>query len=191
MSARTQPSTAVAVQRELFDYGDLSAPEVKRCESAVEKITKYQRRMAGDIVAIGSELLAVKDKLEHGQFGAWIGHHFGWSNDTAGRYMNVAKTFGHIPQFAEFKIDTSALHLLANDKCPDETRDEFIERAESGERITHAMVKQELDGDKYEPSYDDRIDKVVARIRAMANHEYRALLLARLKIVCQELEEDE
>jgi hypothetical protein len=183
-------SRAVAVQRELFDYGNLAAPEVKRCESAVEKITKYQRRMAADIVAIGSELLAVKDKLEHGQFGQWIDHYFGWSQQTGSRMMQAATVFKSL-NLSIFTIDTSALYLLSSSKCPDEVRDDFIERAERGEHITHATVKQELDGDKYEPSYDDRIDKVVARIRAMANHEYRALLLARLKIVCQELEEDE
>lgn len=183
-------SRAIAVQRDLFNYGELSAPAVKQCEAAVERITKYQRRMAGDIVAIGNELLTAKSKLEHGQFGEWIRHYFGWSQPTASRMMQAAETFKSL-NLNNLTIDTSALYLLSSDKCPDETRDEFIERAERGERITHAAVKQELDADKYEPTYDDRLDKLMARLRSMADGEHRSLLLASLKIICQELEDDE
>jgi len=184
-------SRAIAVQRDLFDYGELSAPAVKQCEAAVERITKYQRRMAGDIIAIGKELLAVKAKLEHGQFGEWIGFHFGWAWKTADRMMKAAETFGELDKLSNMTIDTSALYLLSSDKCPDETREEFIERAERGERITHAAVKQELDADKYEPTYDDRLDKMMARLRAMADDDHRSILLASLKIICQELEDDD
>lgn len=183
--------SAVAVQRDLFDYGELSAPDVKKCEVAVEKITKCQRRMAGDIIAIGKELLAVKDKLAHGQFGQWIKHHFGWSNDTARNMMNAAEAFGQIPKFSDYAIDQSALYLLSSDKCPDETREDFIERAEKGEHITHAAVKQVLSDDTEPPSYEDRIDKLIAKIRQLADCEQRCLLIASLKNICEELEQDE
>lgn len=186
------PSRAIAVQRDLFDYGELSAPDVKKCEAAVEKIKKYQRRMAGDIIAIGDELIAVKDRLAHGQFGEWIAHYFGWSHKTCCNLMNAATAFGKIENFSTLTIDTTALYLLSSDKCPDETREEFIERAEKGEHITHAVVKQELDGDKEPPSYEDRIDKLIAKIRLLAaNEPQRCILIASLKNICQELEEDE
>ena len=116
------PSRAIAVQRDLFDYGELSAPDVKKCEAAVEKIKKYQRRMAGDIIAIGGELLIVKERLEHGQFGQWIAHYFGWSSRTAQTMMQASEVFGKCENFSHLTIDTSALYLLSSDKCPDETR---------------------------------------------------------------------
>ena len=192
VSGMEAPS-AVAVQRQLFDYGELTATEVKKCEAAVDRITKCQRRMAADILAIGKELLAVKERLEHGQFGDWIKHYFGWASSTAARMMDAAKVFGEFPNLGNLTIDTSALYLLSSDKCPDETRDEFVERAEKGERITHAMVKAELDGDdKDEPTYEDRIDKIIAKIRLLAaNEPQRCILIASLKNICQELEEDE
>lgn len=188
MEART---AALSVQGRLFDYGQLSGPAIKRCESAVERIDKLQRRMSGDIITIGSELLAVKERLEHGQFGEWIKHHFGWSQPTASRMMQAADAFKSF-NLNNLTIDTSALYLLSSDKCPDELRESMLERAEKGERITHAKVKEELDGEQAEePSYEDRIDRVIAKIRLLAECERRAILLARLRILCEELEEDE
>lgn len=92
MSARTHTS-ALSAQL-VFDYGELKAADIKACESAVERISKFQRRIAGDIIAIGKELIAVKERLEHGQFGPWLKHHFGWSQPTASRMMQAAETFG-------------------------------------------------------------------------------------------------
>jgi hypothetical protein len=137
-----------------FDYGDLVPRDVAKCEQAVEKIAGYQRRMAGDVVAIGKELLAVKERLEHGQFGDWLTHYFSWSQQTASRMMQAATTFKSL-NLSNLTIDQSALYLLSSDKCPDEIREEVLERAEQGERISHASVKQALTnmmGDDDEPS---------------------------------------
>lgn len=143
-----------------FDYQNLAPRDVTKCEQAVEKIAGYQRRMAGDIVAIGKELLAVKERLEHGQFGDWLEHYFKWSPATAKRMMQAAETFKTL-NLSDLTIDQSALYLLASDKCPDEIREEVIERAENGERITHASVKQALqdlvgDDDDPEPPRNQR-----------------------------------
>lgn len=126
-----------------FDYGDLVPRDVAKCEQAVERITGYQRRMAADIVSIGKLLLEVKGRLEHGQFGAWLQHYFAWSQPTASRMMQAAETFKSF-NLNSLSIDQSALYLLSSNQCPDETREEIIERAEKGERITHASVKQAL-----------------------------------------------
>lgn len=189
-SQRTELATA-EVQRDLFDYGNIPAADLKRCESAIEKITKHQRNMAGGIIAIGNELIAVKERLDHGQFGQWIEHYLGWSHKTCCNYMNVASVFGKIENFSILTIDTTALHLLSSDNCPDEVRDEFIERAEKGEHITHASVKHELTGEKDEPTYEDRIDRIITKIRSLSDCEQRPILLARLRNLCLELEENE
>lgn len=137
-----------------FDYGDLEPDAIDRCEQAIEAISQSQRRVAGEIIAIGRELLAVKDQLEHGQFGPWLQYHFGWTHETARRMMNAARTFGENPQIVDFTIDQSALYLLSSDKCDDDTREAIMERAEAGERITHAMVKAALDPEP-EPEDED------------------------------------
>ena len=156
---------ATELARTQFDYGDAGAKEVKRCEAAIERIDAKQRRMANDIVAIGKELLAVKASLPHGLFGGWLAHHFGWSHKTACRMMEAAQTFGKIDNLSNLTIDQSALYLLASDQCDDDTRQELLERAEQGERITHEMVRRALEpepepteADNDSPEEDDDSD---------------------------------
>jgi hypothetical protein len=62
---------------------------------------------------------------------------FGWSEDTAERYMALHRLNGQIPQVAEFQIPISGLYLLAAPSTSEEARIEAIERAENGERFTH------------------------------------------------------
>ena len=128
-----------------FKYSDVVVSDQKKCEDAIDRIFGYQRRMASDVVAIGCLLIDVKEKLEHGQFGAWIKHYLGWSQQTISNMMRAGETFGKVPNFGDLTIDTSALYLLASMTCPDELREEIITRASKGERITHAIVREALD----------------------------------------------
>lgn len=128
-----------------FKYSDVVVSDQKKCEDAIDRIFGYQRRMASDVVAIGCLLIDVKEKLEHGQFGAWIKHYLGWSQQTVSNMMRAGETFGKVPNFGDLTIDTSALYLLASMTCPDDLREEIITRASKGERITHATVREALD----------------------------------------------
>ena len=128
-----------------FKYSDVAVSDQKECENALEQIFSYQRRMASDVVAIGCLLLDVKEKLEHGQFTAWIKHYFGWSQQTASNMMRAGEMFGKLPNFGDLTIDTSAVYLLASMTCPDDLREEILTRASKGERITHATVREAID----------------------------------------------
>jgi N6-adenosine-specific RNA methylase IME4 len=133
----------------IFDYGDLPSSAIKRCEVAIQKIDKYQRRMAGDVIAIGGELSEAKKALGHGNFGPWLKHHFGWSQPTASRMMQAAETFGDkLFKMNNLTIDQSALYLLSSKKCDDDTREEMLERAAAGERITHGLVEDAITNSK-------------------------------------------
>jgi hypothetical protein len=82
-------------------------------------------RTAQDIIEIGKDLAAVKDALPHGQFGKWIEAEFEMSQDTAGRFMNVAaKLKDQIPHGAEFQ--PSVLYALAAPSTPDEVVDAAV-----------------------------------------------------------------
>lgn len=97
------------------------------------------KRTVEDIIEIGKELTAVKDRLEHGQFLPWIKAEFDMSADTAHRMINVAARFGQIPQIAEFK--PSILYALAAPSTPAAVIDQALEKAESGEPVTLADVQ--------------------------------------------------
>lgn len=63
------------------------------------------------------------------------------SEDAAQRFMAVASRFGEIPQFAVFK--PSVLYALASPSTPDSVVEKAIEKAEAGESVTTAWVKEQ------------------------------------------------
>lgn len=99
-----------------------------------------QRLQIRKLCGFGRDLIAVKARLQHGRFLPWIEAEFGMSEDSAGRFMAVARKLGHIPQIAEFK--PSALYLLASAKP--EVVSQVEARAEAGETIRVADLQAKV-----------------------------------------------
>jgi hypothetical protein len=78
----------------------------------------------------------------HGNWLPWLEREFGWSEDTANRFMSLNRLQGDIPQIAEYDLPVSGLYLLAAPSTPDEARAEVIERAEQGEALSVADVQK-------------------------------------------------
>jgi Protein of unknown function (DUF3102) len=109
------------------------------CEAA-DRIRQRMTRTAEDIVEIGRELIAVKDRVGHGNFLPWIEREFRMSEDMAARFMNVARNMAtQISQGANFQL--SILYALASPSTPAEVRTEITERVVAGETITLADVR--------------------------------------------------
>ena len=115
-----------------------------RVNALALQIRDRMKRSAEDIISIGNMLTEVKEAMPHGQFGPWLDREFGWDHRTARNFMQVADRFGGLENGKIFRFAPSALYALSSGDVSDEIREEFIERAESGERITHAMVKDAL-----------------------------------------------
>ena len=83
------------------------------------------------IIEIGRELIKAKAECDYGEWLPWLKAEFGWSRQTADRYMAVAIAFqtAHAEQF-------SALYALSAPDVPAEARAAAIELAEAGERVT-------------------------------------------------------
>ncbi len=106
------------------------------------------------IIEVGRELIAAKAECGHGNWLGWLKDEFGWSEATAKNYMNVARAFGakSLPgSDLPGTIDAHALYALASPRVPQIVRDEAVERAEAGERITKAeaneMIRKALEAD--------------------------------------------
>jgi hypothetical protein len=124
-----------------FNYSSLDEDTRVLVEDAREKINLMHRRGVESAIEIGRQLIAVKAALPHGSFGLWIEAEFGWSAETAQRFMRVAE------QFQNRQIDgfqPSALYALASGNVSDDIREEFIARAEAGERVTFTEVMERL-----------------------------------------------
>lgn len=126
-----------------FDYLSLDTETRGRVQAATERLHMLERRTGEAIIEIGRQLIAVKADIGHGNFGAWLESEFGWTPQTAGNFMRVTEAFGENEKIFQ-NASPSALYALASGTMPEPIRDEFIARAEAGERITHKDVKQRL-----------------------------------------------
>ncbi len=127
-----------------FDY-TLVGDAADKVRSSAEKIRLTVQKTIEDIIEVGQELLAVKESLGHGHFGAWLRAEFGWTVRTAQNFMSVADQFGgNTKVISHLPIDPTAAYLLAAPSAPDEARQTAVERAEGGQQITTAVAKEIL-----------------------------------------------
>lgn len=123
-----------------FDYAALDQSDRDAVREAGVRIRLRMARTAQDIIEIGRDLIAVKERVGHGGFIRWIEAEFGMSDQSAANFMNVVRRFGgEIPNGLEFK--PSVLYALAAPSTPQHVVEEVVERAESGERVTKDDVK--------------------------------------------------
>jgi hypothetical protein len=128
---------------------DADAPDAILTKYAAE-IRLLGRRARNDIIRIG-ELLhdAHHRDIPHGRWKRWLEAEFGWSDQTARRFINLyqfAERARTEPKFKfnkllQLDVPFSALYLIAAQNTSDETRAELVERVEAGERLTYAKVQ--------------------------------------------------
>jgi hypothetical protein len=76
-----------------FSYAALSAAVRSSVEEHTAAIHARRKLTKEAYYETGLHLIAVKDQLDHGQFGAWLTTEFGWEEREAQRMMSVAKRF--------------------------------------------------------------------------------------------------
>jgi hypothetical protein len=75
-----------------FSYDALGSAAAEAL-AAAQRIQAHMLSTKVSILEIGSDLKAIKGKLDHGLFGKWIAAEFTMSERTAQRYMAVAERF--------------------------------------------------------------------------------------------------
>src|SRR5262249_46353416 len=96
---RCAPAANNEAQHELvilkaFDYTPLDADITQQVQTAAQRIRETLKRTLKHLLAVGKDLLAVKEALPHGHFGPWLRSEFGWTERTARNFMAVAERFG-------------------------------------------------------------------------------------------------
>jgi hypothetical protein len=122
-----------------FDYQQLASKDAKFLADCTAKIKLIVKRTAADILKVGEQLMAAKERLEHGRYTAWIEAEFGWSEQHCRRFVHVARRFKTNILFG-LTFSPTALYTLAAPSTPEAAVDEAVTRAESGETIVHAVA---------------------------------------------------
>jgi hypothetical protein len=108
-----------------------------------DAIRTLARRAVGDLIEIGRRLTEAKTLCGHGGWLPWLTREFGWTEQTALNFMRVHE-LSKSKNFLDLSIPVSGLYLLAAPSTPPEVVDEVIDRAKSGERVTHAEIAQAI-----------------------------------------------
>lgn len=125
-----------------FDYATLDAETRIVVQQRTGEIKERLRKVAEEIRAVGERLIEVRERIPGRQFTAWLAAEFEWSQTQAYRYISVAEQFRGADSSQIGKLSASALYALAAPSVPEEARQEALERAEQGERITHSTAQQ-------------------------------------------------
>ena len=142
-----------------FDYGVLEPKQRSIVEQRTGEIRERLRRSAQDIWEIGQMLADVRTELKHGQFDAWLKAEFNWSRRTAYNFINVYETFRDRANLAQIDIATSALYLLAAPSTPQAVREQYLQEAKTGKKITYKDLYGTLKQEK-SPSPSETIETI-------------------------------
>jgi hypothetical protein len=130
--------------QQVFDYRELTEESRSFVKERALLIHDAAKKTAQGIILIGQWLSEVKERLGHGGWMRWLNAEFGWSWDTADRFIRVYENL-KIRNLRNLEIDISALYLITAPKTPEPVRQEVIERAQSGEPMTRAKAVEVLE----------------------------------------------
>jgi Protein of unknown function (DUF3102) len=85
---------------------------VRSLAAIADEIHEYRRI---DIFAVGGLLLEANAQCEYGGWLDWLNNNFGWSQDTAERYMSVARLAAQFPQLRKLKLASTTLYAFARE----------------------------------------------------------------------------
>lgn len=133
-----------------FDYASLDKHTRESVRRAAGEIKDRLKRSSEDVVEIGRRLIEVKGTLGYGRFGEWLKAEFQWTAMSASRMMRAAE-FAKSNNLLDAKVTPSALYLLSSSSTPESVVGDFVGRAERGEVVTHAEVKQVVEARRVPP----------------------------------------
>ncbi|MBO3463076.1 DUF3102 domain-containing protein [Aetokthonos hydrillicola Thurmond2011] len=150
---------------------DSSDTKTSRLLELAEDTKRRLKRTVEDIYHIGLNLIEAKEILGHGKFKAWLKSELTIDPSTSENFINVAKMLqaknGKFPllatqNFPDLAIAPSILYELAAPSTPESARDEIINRATSGEKISFLDAKKIIK--TYKASAQERVTEKSAYV---------------------------
>jgi hypothetical protein len=121
------------------DIGRSSALS-EELESVARRVRRRLKRMSGDIIEIGRELRAVKQRLERGGFLDWVETACGLSPRTAQLMMRTAEWAEGRREIVAH-LEPTAIYLLAAPSTPETVRQDVLSRLQEGQTPATQVVR--------------------------------------------------
>jgi hypothetical protein len=134
-------SAVVAAEVASFDYSTMPADDARIVQAAAARVRSLHREVTKSIIEAGRELTAVKARLPHGSWEAWLQAEFSWDPRTARNYIMLADGVGEKTETVSVLPASTAYKLFAK-STPAPVRAVILERLESGERIAPKAIEE-------------------------------------------------
>lgn len=129
------------------------------------RIRGYGKLVVSGLVEIGRELVAVKERVGHGRYEAFVRDRLRWSTQSAWNYTNVFERLKSLTvgDLDGLTIDASSLYLIAAPSTPSQVRDQVLDQAAKPEGISRQEVEKLIGDARAETEkatraeYDDKI----------------------------------
>jgi hypothetical protein len=131
-----------------FDYGQYEPELANELRQAAERIRSRGQDQIAAIVDIGNELIQVKSKVGHGNWGSWLKSEFAMSVATANRYMRGAAFIADKRTQGKFitvtNLTPGSLFQMSAKSAPPLLVHEAVERAETSAPMSEKEFRSRL-----------------------------------------------
>lgn len=123
-----------------FDYSQLDDAAANQAKAVVDR---YRGRAKAYVIDTGCDLLAVKERLEHGLFLEWVRTEMRLEPRTAQNFMQAAERFGDKSEIVSY-LPPTVLYQLSAPSTPEPVRAAVLRRIEAGEIVPPAKILDEV-----------------------------------------------
>lgn len=173
-----KPALVPAVINPVLDGEVIVPATAAELAEAADRIHKLVAGIGGSMFEIGEELVAIKAKLDHGEFGKWVKASLNIDERTAQRYMSVVEKFDGGKYDTVSVLPMTVIQKLAAPTVPDVLRDQVLAEIGAGNtpapkdilfRIADAKDKQDkerAEADEVSRKTEGKTPEKAAKIRA-------------------------
>jgi hypothetical protein len=130
--------------RKPYDYSRHASNLADTLRKQAVRIRYSIKATVSAIIDIGNDLIAVKQRLEHGQFTAWVEAECGFTIRSAQKYMLAAEFAEDKSELSSF-LSPNALYMLTAKSTPTSVATDIMARVEAGEAVTETTIKEMLE----------------------------------------------
>ncbi len=141
--------------------------DITVASSYTDRFRKAYKQSGRSVVEMAMVVGEVHAECGFAALVEWLHDEFGLSDGVARRLLRVHSNLIVTDKLSAEAIDAiapSALYLLASDSTPDEVREQFVEQAKSGKKVTHQEVKAAVAATKPMPAYEPPAQTVAETI---------------------------
>jgi hypothetical protein len=124
-----------------FDYSKLTAVDTESLRRKADRVRTLLATLTPAAIEVGTIIADARDKIPHGQFGAWCVAALGIDRRRAQLYMKLAEFAAIHGREQVEKLPLTAVHHMAAQSTPAAVVQQVLERAANGDIPTAGAVR--------------------------------------------------